>query len=166
MKLSISKAEWLYVIKCTLGAAICYLLSEFFPQYPLFWSVISVVLVVSPENDQKLAYIRIEGNIMGSAIGLLIYFLPFPTFILLCLAVSLTTITGILLKLKMSLRTAVAATIIVLYQEKLVNSWDVALQRVACVVVGCIVGFIITWIFIRLEKATEKKKDANNVGTE
>jgi len=152
MKLSISKQEWLYVLKCTLGAAICYWLYEAFPQYPLFWSIISVVLVVSPENDNKLAYIRIEGNFVGSAIGLLVYFLPLPNFILLCLGVSLTTLTGILLNLKMSVRTAVAATIIVLFQEKSAQSWDIALERVGCVVVGCIVGFIITVLFARLEK--------------
>ncbi len=166
MKWSISKQEWLYVVKSTLGAAICYWLYLAFPKYPLFWSVISVVLVVSPENDNRLAYIRIEGNFVGSAIGLLVYFLPFPNFILLCIGVSLTTIAGILLKLKMSLRTAVAATIIVLFQEQLSNSWEVALQRVACVVVGCIVGFIITVVFARLEKIGTKKGDPDNGGGE
>ncbi len=166
MNLSISKQEWLYVVKCTIGAAICYWLYEAFPQYPLFWSVISVVLVVSPENDQKLAYLRIEGNLLGSAIGLMVYFLPFPNIILLCLGVSITTILGTLLKLKTSMRTAVAATIIVLFQEQMANNWRVALQRVGCVVVGCAVGFIITFIFTKIEKVGTKKKDAHNVGTE
>ena len=166
MKLSITKPEWLYVLKCTLGAAICYWLYTMFPQYPLFWSIISVVLVVSPENDTKLPYLRMEGNVLGSMVGLLVFFLPFPTLVLLCLGISITVIAGLLLQLKMSIRTAAAASIIVLFQEKSEHSWSVALQRVGCVLVGCVVGFIITIVFTRIEKIAEKKKDNHHVGTE
>jgi uncharacterized membrane protein YgaE (UPF0421/DUF939 family) len=158
MKLSISKQEWLYVIKCTLGAVICYWLYVMLPQYPLFWSLVSVVLVISPENDRKLAYTRMEGNFLGSAIGLLVFFLPLPTVFILCLGISLTIITGLLLKLTASVRTAVAATIIVLFQEESAHSWIVAVQRVACVVLGCIVGFIITFAFVRIENIIAKRK--------
>jgi len=156
MNLSISKQEWLYILKCSLGAVICYWLYEAFPQYPFFWSLISVVLVISPENDKKLAYIRMEGNFLGSAIGLLAFFLPLPTAIVLCIGISLTIITGLLFKLYASLRTAVAATVIVLFQEKEAHSWEVALQRVGCVVIGCIVGFIITVVFTRLGKLRKR----------
>jgi uncharacterized membrane protein YgaE (UPF0421/DUF939 family) len=166
MNLSIKKEDWLYVLKCIIGASICYWLYEAFPQYPFFWSLVSVVLVVSPENDKKLAYLRIEGNALGSAIGLLLFFLPLPTLIILCLGISLTVIIGFILKLHASVRTAVAANIIVLFQEKAAHSWDVALNRVGCVLVGCAVGFIITIIFIKIEniifkntKTTDAKKE-------
>jgi uncharacterized membrane protein YgaE (UPF0421/DUF939 family) len=152
MKLSITKQEWLYVLKCILGASICYGLYVSFQQFPFFWSIISVALVVSPENDKKLAYLRIEGNVLGSFIGLLVFFIPLPTIILLCLGISLTIIIGLALNLDMSVRTAVAATIIVLFQEQSAHRWDIALERVGCVLTGCIVGFIITVVFTRLEK--------------
>ena len=166
MKLSISKQEWLYALKCTLGAAICYVLYEAFPQYPFFWSIVSVVLVVSPENDTKLPYLRMEGNFLGSVIGLLVFFIPLPTIFLLCLGIGLTIIIGLALNLKMSVRTAVAATIIVLFQEQSAHSWEIALQRVGCVLVGCVVGFIITVVFSRLEKIGGKKKGSHHEGTE
>jgi uncharacterized membrane protein YgaE (UPF0421/DUF939 family) len=111
-----------------------------------------VVLVVSPENDKKLAYLRIEGNVLGSIIGLLVFFIPLPTILLLCLGIGLTIIIGLLLNLTMSVRTAVAATIIVLFQEQSAHRWDVALERVGCVLVGCAAGFLITILFTRLEK--------------
>ncbi len=157
MKFTITKPEWLYILKCVVGALICYWLYVAFPQYPLFWSLVSVVLVISPENDKRLAYIRMEGNFLGSFIGLVVFFIPLPMAVILCLGISLTIITGLLLKLLASLRTAVAATVIVLFQEKSEHSWEVALQRVACVVVGCIIGFIITVAFTRLEKMAKKK---------
>lgn len=157
MKSPITKQDWLYILKCVIGATVCYWLYEAFPQYPFFWSLVSVVLVVSPENDRKLAYLRIEGNFLGSAIGLLLFFFPLPTVIVLCLGISLTIIIGFLLKLQASVRTAVAANIIVLFQEKEAHNWNVALNRVGCVMVGCLVGFIITVLFTKLENKDSKK---------
>lgn len=117
-----------------------------------------MVLVISPENDKKLAYLRIEGNVLGSAIGLLLFFFPLPTVIILCLGISLTIIIGFILKLHASVRTAVAANIIVLFQEQEAHNWNVALNRVGCVLVGCVVGFIITVLFTKLENMGNKKK--------
>lgn len=162
MNLPIKKEDWLYIIKCMIGAVICYWLYETFPQYPFFWALISVVLVVSPENDKKLAYLRIEGNFLGSAIGLLLFFVPLPTIIILCLGVAFTIILGFLLKLHASVRTAVAANIIVLFQEKEAHNWKIALDRVGCVLVGCAIGFIITVLFTRLEKVGKKKSKSMN----
>lgn len=164
MNIPITKQDWLYALKCIIGASICYWLYVAFPQYPFFWSLISVVLVISPENDKKLAYLRIEGNALGSAIGLLLFFFPLPTVIILCLGVGLTIIIGFLLNLKMSVRTAVAANIIVLFQEKAAHSWSIALNRVGCVLVGCIVGFLITILFIKLEKTDSKKRENADAG--
>lgn len=135
-----------------IGAIICYWLYEAFPQFPFFWSLISVVLVMSPENDKKLAYQRIEGNVLGSAIGLVLFFIPLPTVLILCLGIGFTIFTGFLLKLNASVRTAVAANIIVLFQEKEAHNWHIALNRVGCVLVGCVVGFVIIVLFTKLEK--------------
>ncbi len=166
MKLSITGQEWLYVLKCMLGAVICYLLYLMFPQYPMFWGIISVVLVVSPENDNKLPYIRIEGNLLGSAVGLLVFFLPFPTIILLCLGIGITVTVCLAFKLQMIVRQAAAATIIVLFQEKSGRNWQIALERVGCVMVGCVVGLLITLLFVRIEKLVVRKKgDARHTGT-
>lgn len=115
-----------------------------------------MVLVVSPENDRRLAYLRIEGNVLGSAIGLLLFFLPLPTLIILCLGIGLTITVGFSLSLKASVRTAVAANVIVLFQEQAEHSWNVALNRVGCVLVGCAVGFIITIVSAKLEKIATK----------
>ena len=165
MNLQIKKEDWFYIIKCMIGAVICYWLYEAFPQYPFFWALISVVLVVSPENDKKLAYLRIEGNFLGSAIGLLLFFFPLPTIIILCLGISLTIIIGFILKLHASVRTAVAANVIVLFQEKEAHNWKVALTRVGSVLVGCVVGFLITVLFARLEKVGNKKRKSRGKST-
>jgi uncharacterized membrane protein YccC len=151
MTFTISKAEWLYAAKCTLGAAICYLLYMTFPQVPFFWSIISVVLVISVENDSKLPYTRIKANLVGGLIGLALFFIPAPIMLSLCMGVFITVMAGILLKLGVSTRTAMAAMLIVLVQEKQTHSWTVALERIGCVAAGCLVGLIITVAFSYIE---------------
>jgi uncharacterized membrane protein YgaE (UPF0421/DUF939 family) len=103
---------------------------------------------------------------VGSVIGLIVFFIPLPTIFLLYIGITLTIFTGLFLKLTASVRTAVAATVIVLFQETAAHRWDVALQRVGCVLVGCAVGFIITIVFTKLEKIRVKKKGNHNASKE
>lgn len=111
--------------------------------------MISVVLVFTPDNDQRLAFDRIKANFLGSAIGLLVYLLPIHNIFLFCIGVVVTILLGIILRLENTIRPALAAVIIVLVEEQEKEGYAVALERTICVLVGCIVALCITLVFTR-----------------
>src|SRR5690606_14746520 len=154
LKLKVSVSEWIYLVKCVVGAAICYAFYLFLPQYPVYWALISVVIVFSPDNNSKLAYDRIKSNLLGASIGMLLFFIPLPSILLISIGVALTILAGIAFKLDNPLRSALAAMIIVLIEENQEHDWLVAIERIICVGIGCFAALIITFVFskFRLKK--------------
>lgn len=151
IKPKVSVSDIIYLIKTVIGAAICYLFSTFLPQYPIYWSLISVVIVFSPDNNNKLAYDRIKSNLLGATIGLLLFFIQLSNIVLISFGVALTILAGITLKLGNALRSALAAMLIVLIEENETNDWRIAIERVICVGIGCLVALIITYVFSKLQ---------------
>lgn len=147
LHLKISTSEGLYLVKCIIGAVVCYVFSTFLPQYPIYWALISVVIVFSPDNNNKLAYDRIKSNLLGATIGFLLFFIPLSNLVLISLGVALTILTGIALHLGNALRSALAAMLIVLIEENELNDWTIAIERVICVGIGCLVALVITYVF-------------------
>jgi uncharacterized membrane protein YgaE (UPF0421/DUF939 family) len=136
-----------YILECVLGLCICYTLYKCFPQHQFYWSMISVVLVIAPDgkDSDRLAFDRIKANILGSSVGLSLFLIRVPDLFSICLGVMLTIAIGILLKLQSALRSALAALIIVMIHEEGQNStWHIALERMGCVIIGCIIGLLIT----------------------
>jgi uncharacterized membrane protein YgaE (UPF0421/DUF939 family) len=144
---SFSAATFLYVLRCLIGVVICYALYGYFPQYPFHWSLVSVVVAISPDSSNHLAYDRMKANLLGGAVGLCLYFMDFPALLLICAGVIVTIIIGTLIRLNNATRSAMAALIIVMIQEGHVKDWDLVLQRVACVFVGCVTALLITLLF-------------------
>ena len=149
-----------YIVRCVAGVAICYLLYLQFPQYPLIWSIVSVALATSIDHDNTLAFNRMKANFLGGLVGLALYFIPIPGLILICAGVAVTILLGSLFKLETSLRSALAALVIVFLNEEHSKKWDVALQRVSCVLIGCFVALGITLCFnmYAKTKVVRKKK--------
>ena len=140
----------IYILECILGLCICYTLYKCFPQHQFYWSMISVVLVIAPnsKDSNRLALDRIKANILGSSIGLLLFLIRIPNLFLICLGVMLTIAICIFLKLHTALRPALAALIIVMVHEEGQNStWHIGLERMVCVLIGCIIGLLITLAF-------------------
>lgn len=149
-RFSFSSSDLLYIVKCVLGVLVCYAFYASFPSYPFYWSIISVVLVFTPDNDQSLAFDRIKANFLGSGVGLLVYFVPVEGVFLFCLGVIMTILLGIVLRLENTIRPALAAVIIVLVQENQHKDWMIALERGGCVLVGCFVALCITLVFTKV----------------
>ena len=141
----------LYIAKCILGVIICYFLYQQFPQYPFYWSLVSVAITISPDSSNKLAYDRIIANTLGCAVALLIYPVQAPSLLLLCLGVAITIAAGTLLKLTNVLRTAIAALVIIIITEGEHRNWQIALERVGCVITGCVVALGVTLIFNKVQ---------------
>jgi len=150
----ISVSEIIYLIKCVLGTITCYALYTSYPEYPFYWSIISCLLVFSQENDRQLALNRIRANFLGSFVGLAVYFLPIPHLVMFCFGVAFTILLGILLKIEPTIRSALAAVIIVIINEdKADTAWVVSLYRAGCVLLGCLIALFISMFFNRLYKA-------------
>src|SRR6185295_17237607 len=71
----------IYISKCVSGVLLCSLLSLFFNKwidYP--WSLISMVLVLSPEGKDamELALNRIKANLVGASVGVLMLVVQVP----------------------------------------------------------------------------------------
>ncbi|WP_306350229.1 FUSC family protein [Flavobacterium sp. '19STA2R22 D10 B1'] len=143
----IPKPVYIYMLKCAIGSCICYVLYDSFPQYPMVWTIVSALLVFSPEVNNKLAYDRIKANIVGAIVGLLLYLFHFPNIILVPIGVVIVILFTTLLRLTDTTRSALAAVVIIMIQEERYKSWSVALERVGCVILGCSIGLIITILF-------------------
>jgi uncharacterized membrane protein YgaE (UPF0421/DUF939 family) len=125
--------------------------------------MISVVLVIAPDSkdSNRLAFDRIKANILGSSIGLLLFLIRIPNLFLICIGVILTIVIGIFLKLNSALRSALSALVIVMIHEEGPNStWHIALERTGCVMIGCIIGLLITLAF---NSFSSLKKQGNKV---
>jgi uncharacterized membrane protein YgaE (UPF0421/DUF939 family) len=125
--------------------------------------MISVVLVIAPDgkDSNRLAVDRIKANVLGSSVGLLLFLIRIPNLFLICIGVMVTIAIGTLLKLHSALRSALSALVIVMIHEEGQNSsWHIALERMGCVIIGCIVGLLITLAFnaIRLPKNQSNKE--------
>jgi uncharacterized membrane protein YccC len=144
---SIFLSNFPYLLKCLTGVIICYVLYKEIPRYPFYWAIVSVVIALTPDNSNRQAYDRMKANILGCAVGLSLYPVHVPNLLLLCIGITLTIGVGIALGLTNTLRSAMAALVIVLIHEEQVKQWYLPLERVLCVVAGCLVALIITMVF-------------------
>jgi len=151
----------IYTIKCVVGVSICYIIYQLLPQYPFYWAIVSVVLAFSRDNSNEQAYSRIKANILGCTVGAFLYPFHIPELVTLCLGVVITIIAGFVLHITTTTRTALAALIIVVIEVEQTKHWEVAIQRVVCVVTGCTIALLLTLIFNFPYKDTNKiKKDS------
>lgn len=158
----------LYIIKCLVGTIICYGFYKAFPQYNLSWSIVSLLLVLAPDWDNSitLPIARIKANITGALIGLFCFSLPVHQLVSLCIGVVITIAVCTALRIPTSTRSALAALVIVLLQEKGEPMWSYALQRIAAVLLGCLVGLALTLSFQYVERLLMKYPSPNGKGVE
>ena len=155
-----------YNPKCFVGVTVGYLLYKAFPQHSgqYLWMLISILLSITHDNNSKVAYDRMKGNILGSAVGLFAFFLHNPPNLLtICIGVSLTITICFGLKLIGVSRTALVAFIIVVLYEEAHSSWEVAVYRMASVVVGCLIGLVINYAFRKLAIAFYRRVSVSAV---
>ncbi|MGA9405829.1 MAG: FUSC family protein [Bacteroidota bacterium] len=138
----------MYMLKCVCGFSLCYALYVCFPQHQFYWSMISVLLVISPEEDSshRLAFDRMKANILGSIVGIAIFLTHVPTLFGMCLGVVMTISIGISMRLTNATRSALASLVIVLMHEQQESSWNIAVERMLCVVAGCFIAIIVTYM--------------------
>jgi len=137
-----------YLLKSALGVSLCYGLHILVPNRETLWSLVSVVLVLAPDDRDaiKLAFDRMKANIMGAFVGWLAAVSLLPAYLALPLAVPLAILFCLLLRLGAATRSALAGLVIVYVRDPGVAAGTIAFDRVFFVVIGCLVGLTITII--------------------
>jgi uncharacterized membrane protein YgaE (UPF0421/DUF939 family) len=149
-----NKTLAIYAAKCIAGIMLCFLIYMFFNQWVDYtWSLISVILVLSPEGKDAvdLVLTRIKANFIGAGTGILILLLHLPSPWNLAAGATISLFICDRLNLNAGARSTLAAMIIILLHQEGSNSgaplWDSALSRIIAVVSGCILGLLITYVF-------------------
>ncbi len=150
----------LYLIKCLLGASACFWLYQSFPNHQYIWSLVSVILVIAPEDKDSIKFSlnRIEANIIGATIGMVYYIAAGINLLTLLLSILTTIAICTLFRLGNSTRTALAAVIIVTVLERERGNWHIALERMLSVFIGCMIGVIITLVFYMINRSGKHVK--------
>jgi uncharacterized membrane protein YccC len=142
-----------YLAKCLVGVTVGTLLMQTFPRQSgqYYWLLISILLSITHDNNSKVAYDRMRGNVLGSLVGLCMYLLHSPPNLLtICLGVAVTILLCFNLDLVGVCRTALVGFIIVVIYEETHSSWTGAIYRMVGVVLGCLIGLAINYIFRKI----------------
>jgi uncharacterized membrane protein YccC len=136
----------IYCFRCIIGFLIGYELYLHFPEYELFWTIISIMLVISPEEKdaRRLTGERFKANLIGSSVGLVCFILLIRQEFMILLGIILTSLICHFFRLMNVARTAVVALIIVIFHEQTELSYWAAVERFASVALGCLLGLGIT----------------------
>jgi uncharacterized membrane protein YoaK (UPF0700 family) len=158
---------WEYCLKCLAGVAVGYLLYRAFPGLSgeLLWLLLSIMLSITYDNNSKVAYDRMKGNVVGSLVGFAVFFLRNPANLFtICLGVATTVTICSLLRLIAVVRTALVAFIIVVLYEEAHRGWEGAVYRMASVIVGCFIGLVINNVFRKIAQAFQPSQAGDTTG--
>lgn len=135
-----------YLLKSAIGVSLCYGLHVLIPNRETLWSLVSVVLVLAPDDQDaiRLAFDRMKANSMGAFVGWLAAATLLPAWLALPLAVPSTILFCLLFRLGAATRSALAGLVIVYVRDPGVAAGVIAFDRVFFVVIGCLVGLLIT----------------------
>jgi uncharacterized membrane protein YgaE (UPF0421/DUF939 family) len=138
----------IYVAKCITGALLVYLVNSFIPFVDVGWSLVSLVLILSPEGKDslQLAFNRIKGNAIGAMVGYLCLLIAPATIWMLLIALVVTMLLCYVCHVEAGVRFALVATVIVMLRRS-PYSWDTALERIVSVAAGSLIALLSTFIF-------------------
>ena len=143
------KSLLIYAAKVATGTIIVYSGSLILHYKDIAWCLISVMLVLSPDGRESvpLALTRIKANIVGACSGMLCLLIGQTNMWMMAAALVVTLSFCYLFKLDSGIRSALAATIILMLHEEGKHVWDTAIERVIAVLAGCVLGLLITFTF-------------------
>ncbi len=161
-----TKSTLIYIAKCVTGTSLIFLLSYLLNYPSISWCLISLLLVLSPDNKEamRLAMNRIKANLVGVSVAGICLLFSSKNVFLMCGALTGTIILCYLFNLITPMRSALAATVIILLHEGTKHVWVAPLERVLQVLTGCLLALIITYAFhVRgtAHKGFEVISDAN-----
>lgn len=136
----------IYVSRVLIGFSIGYSLYLRFPEYELFWTLLSIILVISPEgqDSRRLSIERFKSNLVGSSVGLLcLLLLPINIYAIIT-GILLTCLICYVFHIINMARVALVALLIILLQPHFSVHEYAPIVRFLSVTLGCVIGLLIT----------------------
>lgn len=145
LKRIVSSPLLIYIIRCCIGFLIGYKLYIEFPDFELFWTLLSIILVISPEekDTRRLSTERFKSNFIGSAVAMLLLLFLEPTVYSILLGVFITIVVCRLFNVLNMARVALVALLIIMVQPHESSMVEAPIYRFGSVAVGCIIGLLI-----------------------
>ena len=136
-----------YVIRCLIGFLIGYLLILYFSGIDLFWALLSIILVISPEENKakQLTIDRFKSNFLGSLSGLIVFFIEIEDVYKVILGIIVTCVLCRLFDLLNVARSAIVALLIILLEHKGDGIMS-PIMRFSSVALGCFIGLAVTLV--------------------
>ena len=137
-----------FLLECLAGTIIGFLI---YRNYPVIgaWSLFSIILVLAPDKKDavSLALNRVKANLIGALIALMISIFHPISLPILCLGVALSMLLCKWLNLEAVTKSAIVAIMIIAMHVPGQNFYEIALERAFGVLLGCLIGVMVTWAF-------------------
>jgi uncharacterized membrane protein YccC len=145
LKRIVSSPVLIYIIRCCIGFLIGYKLYTAFPDFELFWTLLSIILVISPEekDTRKLSIERFKSNFIGSAVAMALLIFMHPNVYSIIIGIFITIIICRLFNVLNMARVALVALLIIMVQPHEASLVEAPIYRFGSVAVGCIIGLLI-----------------------
>lgn len=157
---AITSPTLIYGIRCLLGFLVGYSLYTKYVEYELFWGLISIILVISPEekDSRKLSMDRVKSNFIGCIVALIcIYLNPGDTFLMVAIGIVITIIVSKLFKMLNYARVAIVALLIIMIEPHHNELFYTPFFRFLTVAGGCFIGLFMVVTTSYLLKILRKK---------
>ena len=159
LKRIVSSPLLIYIIRCFIGFLTGYKLYIEFPDFELFWTLLSIILVISPEekDTRRLSTERFKSNFIGSAIamGLLLFF--DPNVYSIVAGILITIVICRLFNVMNMARVALVALLIIMVQPHQAALVEAPIYRFGSVAIGCIIGWLIVLLTSMVFRPLKRK---------
>jgi len=137
-----------FILECLVGTIIGFTIYRAYPVVGA-WSLFSIILVLAPDRKDaiSLATNRIKANLIGALVGLLLFYFQPVTLPIMCVSIAVAMLLCEWLKLSSVTKSAIVALLIIAMHEPGKFFWGIALERAGGVMLGCIIGVLLTYIF-------------------
>lgn len=145
IKKFVSSPLLIYTLRCLIGFSIGYALFLKHPEYELFWTLLSIILVISPEekDSRRLSIERFKSNLVGSLVAMgCIYFFGSSLYSII-IGIIFTIVVCRSFKVMNMARVALVALLIIMVQPHHSSIVEAPIFRFVSVAVGCFIGLLI-----------------------
>ena len=155
----VSSPVIIYTIRCFIGFLIGYYLFTKFPDFELFWTLLSIILVISPEekDTRRLSIERFKSNFIGSAVAMVLILFIQPNVYTIIAGIFITIVVCKLFKVLNMARVALVALLIIMVQPHQASMVEAPIFRFGSVAVGCIIGLLIVVFTSMLFRPLKRK---------
>jgi len=155
----ITSPLFIYTLRCLIGFSIGYALFLKYPDYELFWTLLSIILVISPEekDSRRLSIERFKSNLIGSLVALFcIHFIGSSLYAII-IGIIVTIIVCRAFKVMNMARVALVAQLIIMIQPHHSSMGEAPIYRFVSVGTGCLIGLLIVVITSMIIRPLKRK---------